>query len=116
MDSSDIFNRGASIARTILLRYEDTNAPIDLDILTEITFEVLHTVTNRLLGIYTLTGGTITKQDAANGLAWFDIGQTLSAAAKRGDYLIRSTTEETDANYEDSTHIRTGMAFCFKLR
>ena len=116
MDASDIFNRGASIPRTLLLRYEDTNAPIDLDTLTEITFVVLHSVTNRTLGTYTLSGGTIAKQDAANGLAWFDVGQSKTVTAKRGDYLIKTETEETDANYEDSTHIRTGTAFCFKLR
>ena len=116
MDASDIFNRGASIPRTLLLQYGDTLAPIDLDTLTEITFEVLHSTTNRILGTYTLTGGTITKQDAANGLAWFDVGQSKSATAKRGEYLIRTATEETDVDFEDNTHIRTGMAFCFKLR
>jgi hypothetical protein len=115
MDGSDIFNRGASIPREVYLYNYDTEGPIDLDTLTEITFEVLHTTTNRVLGTYTLTGGTITKQDAANGIAWFDVGQSNTTTAKRGDYLLRVSSEETDANYESSTHIRTGMAFCFKL-
>ena len=75
MDSSDIFNRGDSIPRTVMLYNEDTDAPMDLDLLTDIQFEVLHTVTNRVLRTLTLSGGTVTKQDAANGLAWFNLGQ-----------------------------------------
>jgi len=116
MDSSDIFNRGDSIPRTLLLQYEDTNAPIDLDTLTEITFVVLHSVTNRVIGTYTLSGGTIIKQDAANGLAWFDVGQSKTVIAKRGDYLVKTESEETDTNFENNIHIRTGTAHCFKLR
>jgi len=115
MDAGDIFNPGDSIPRTIALTYEDTGAAIDLDDLDEITFDVIHAVTARSLGTYTLTGGEITKQDAANGLAWFSVGQSVSVAAKRGLYLILVTTEETDADYEDNTHIRKGTSFCFKL-
>ena len=115
MDASDIFNRGASIPRLVTLTYEDTGGYIDLDDLDEITFEVIHAVTNRTLGTYTLTGGEITKQDAANGEAWFSVGQTLSSTAKRGYYLIRATSEETDTDYENNTHIRKGTSFCFKL-
>jgi len=116
MDSSDIFNRGDSISRTVMLYNEDTDVPIDLDILTDIQFEVLHTVTNRVLATYTLSGGSITKQDAANGLAWFDVGQSNTGTAKRGDYLLRSKSWEADVNFESGVHIRTGTAFCFKLR
>ena len=116
MDSSDIFNRGDSIPRTVMLYNEDTDAPIDLDTLTEITFVVLHSVTNRVLRILTLSGGTVIKQDAANGLAWFNLGQSYSVTAKRGDYLLNSTSQEADANFESSVHVRTGTAFCFKLR
>ena len=115
MDAGDIFNRGDSIPRTIVLTYEDTGLPIDLDDLDEIEFEIIHSTTNRTLGTYTLTGGDITKQDAANGISWFAVGQTVSATAKRGDWLILVTTDEADVNYENSTHIRKGMGFCFKL-
>jgi len=115
MDASDIFNRGDSIPRTMVLTYEDTGLPIDLDTLNEIEFEIIHSTINRTLGTYTLVGGEITKQDAGNGIAWFAIGQTVSATAKRGDWLILVTTEETDTDYESNTHIRKGMGFCFKL-
>ena len=115
MDAGDIFNRGDSIPRTIVLTYEDTELPIDLDDLNEITFEIIHSTTNRTLGTYTLTGGDITKQDAANGISWFAVGQSISASAKRGDWLILVTSEEADADYEDNNHIRKGMGFCFKL-
>ena len=116
MDAGDIFNRGDSIPRLVMLTYEDTNLPIDLDDLDEITFVVIHAVTGRTLGTYTLTGGTILKEDAGNGMAWFTIGQTLSSTAKLGKYLLRSTSEQVDADYENSNHIRKGIAFCFKLQ
>ncbi len=115
MDASDIFNRGDSIPRTIVLTYENTGLPIDLDDLDEIEFEIIHSTTNRTLGIYTLTDGDITIQDAVNGIAWFAVSQTISSTAKRGDWLILVTTEEPDVNYEDNVHIRKGMGFCFKL-
>ena len=115
MDAGDIFHPGDSIPRTIALTYEDSGDPLDLDTLNEITFVVIHAITGRTLGTYTLTGGTITKQDAGNGLAWFNVGQSRSATAKLGHYLISVSSEETDAAYENNTHVRTGIAFCFKL-
>ena len=116
MDGSDIFNRGASVPREVYLYNYDTEGPLDLDDLDEITFEVIHATTNRVLGTYTLTDSEIVKQDAANGLAWFTVNQSVTTTAKRGEYLLRITSEETDADFESSTHVRTGMAFCFKLR
>jgi len=116
MDGSDIFNKGASIPREVYLYNYDTEGPLDLDTLTEITFEVIHAITNRTLGTYTLGDSEVVKQDAANGLAWFHVGQTVSATGKRGWYLLKVTTEETDASYESNTRIRTGMSLCFKLR
>lgn len=115
MDSSDIFNRGASIVRDIILTYEDTGLPIDLDDLDEITFEPIHAVTNRILDEFTLTGGTVTKVDATAGQARFIVPQSISALAKRSNYLVLVTTEETDIDYENNNHIRKGMGFCFKL-
>jgi len=116
MDAGDIFNRGASVLRVVNLTYEDTGLPIDLDDLDEIQFEVLHAVTSRILGTYTLTGGTVTILDAAAGSARFIVPQSVSALAKLGEYLMIATTEETDVNYEDNTHVRKGMSFCFKLQ
>ena len=115
MDAGDIFNRGDSIPRTIILTYEDTGLPIDLDTLAAIEFEVIQSTTNRTLGTYTLADGDITKSDPVNGVAWFAVGQTVSSTAKRGNYLILVTTDEADVNYESNIHVRKGMGFCFKL-
>ena len=115
MDASDIFNRGASIVRDLILTYEDTGLPIDLDDLDEITFEPIHAVTNRILDEFILTGGTVTKVDATAGHARFIVPQSVSALAKRGNYLVMATTEETDILFEDNNHIRKGLTFCFKL-
>ncbi|GAF70748.1 unnamed protein product, partial [marine sediment metagenome] len=84
MDASDIFNRGASVLRVLILTYEDTGLPIDLDGLDEITFDVIHTVTARTLDTFTLTGGTVTKLDPAAGQARFIVPQSVSALAKLG--------------------------------
>ena len=115
MDASDIFNRGVSIVRDIILVYEDTGLPIDLDDLDEITFEPIHAVTNRILDEFNLTDGTVAKIDATAGEARFIVPQSVSALAKRGNYLVEVTTEEADTDFEDNTHIRKGITFCFKL-
>jgi len=116
MDAGDIFNRGDSIPRVVILTYEDTGLPLDLDTLTEITFAVIHAVTGRTLNTYTLSGATIIKQDAGNGIAWFDVGQSVSALAKLGKYFIRVTSTEADGDYESGVHVRKGLGFCFKLQ
>ena len=115
MDVGDIFNRGDSIPRVVILTYEDTGLPLDLDTLTEITFVVVHAITGRTLNTYTLSGGTILKQDAGNGVAWFNVGQSNSVDAKLGKYLLRATSTENDADYESGVHVRKGLGFCFKL-
>lgn len=115
MDAGDIFNPGDSIPRLVMLQYEDTELPIDLDDLDEIVFTVVHVTTGRTLATYALSAGTVVKEDASNGIAWFTVGQTASSSAKLGNYILRSVSHETDSDYENNTHIRTGQAFCFKL-
>ena len=115
MDASDIFNRGASIPRDVILTYEDTGLPIDLDDLDEIEFSVLHSVTTRELDNFKLSEGTVTKVDASIGHARFIVPQSVTVTAKRGTYYLNAITEETNLAYEDNTHIRENMVFCFKL-
>jgi len=115
MDASDIFNRGASIPRTVLLTYEDTGLPIDTDDLDDILFDVFHAVTNRELDDFSLGAGTVTIIDANNGEVRFIVPQSVSTTAKLGNYMMTVTTTETDAAFENNTQIRKDITFSFKL-
>jgi hypothetical protein len=115
MDASDIFNRGASITRVINLTYEDTGLPIDTDDLDDILFSVINATTTRELDSFSYLGGTVTILNSTNGQVRFIVPQSVSALAKLGNYHVHAITHETDADYENNTHIRTGLSFCFKL-
>ena len=115
MDASDIFNRGASVTRVINLTYESTGLPIDTDDLDDILFSVVNATTTRELDSFSLGLGTVTVLSASLGQVRFIVPQSVSALAKLGNYHVLATTHETDIEYEDNTHIRTGLSFCFKL-
>jgi len=101
-----------SIPLTITIVDEDANA-IDLDTLDDIEIKVYHKANKSVMNTFTLSGGTVTKADAVNGICdAVNDGSTTDVTT--GIYTTQAKTTETDADYSPKRY-RFGQTDTFTL-
>ena len=114
MATVDTYYTGESIPLTITITDKDGNA-VDLDTLDEITITIFHKYSRVVMAIFTLTGLTVTKTDAANGVCDIILNGTDTTGEQTGIYCAQADTEETDADYTPLRY-RYGQTDAFILK
>lgn len=114
MANLDYYFTGESIPLTLTITDRDGNA-IDLDSLDDITVTVFHKYSLIIMATFTLSGGTVTKTDAANGVCDIILNGTDTTGEQTGIYCTQVDTEETDADYTPLRY-RYGQADAFILK
>lgn len=114
MTAIDTYYRGESIPFTLTITDKDSNV-IDLDTLHDIEVTPYHQSSLKEIGPFTLSGGTVTKTDAPNGICDIIINGTDTDDILTGLYIIQVKTTETDADYTPKRY-RYGKAEGFILK
>ena len=113
MANLDYYYRGESIPLTLTIT-DKNGLAIDLDTLDDIEVKVVHKFSLIVMDTMTLTGGTVTKIDAANGICEVILDGTDTTGEQTGIYFVQIKTEETDADYTPLRY-RYGRADAFIL-
>ena len=108
----DDYYQGDSIPITLNVVDENSSA-VDLDTLDDIEVKIFNKSTRELMNTFTLSGGTITKTNAAGGICdMYNDGADTNI--RTGVYVVQVKTTETDANYSPKRY-RYGQVDAFIL-
>lgn len=107
--------KNKSFEQGFILTYKDTGLAINLDLLDEITVEIINYKSKYVLLTRTLTGGTVSKIIAASGNCSIFINPTDTVNANSGQYDYRITIIYSDSNFDGSTADPAGFGECFIL-
>lgn len=107
--------KNKSFEQGFILTYKDTGLAINLDLLDEITIEIIHNKTKETLLTRTLTGGTVSKIIAASGNCSIFINPSDTVNADRGQYDYIVTILYADSNFDNSTADPAQTGECFVL-
>ena len=111
----DLFDKGASVPRTITLIDSDEDA-LDTSIFTTIEVKVFNTL-HRGISTYTLAAGTVTKVlPTTTGQIFFVVPETESSNIRALKYYCQIKTTETDVDYPNNIHTRTRTIWGFDLK
>lgn len=110
----DIYFTGESIPLTLTILDKDGIA-VDLDSLDDITVTIHHKYSLIIMQTFTLSGGTVTKTDAANGICDIIIDGTDTDGEQAGIWMSQVDTEETDPDYTPKRY-RYGSSDAFILK
>ena len=91
------------------------STPFDLDDFSDIDITVKHKFSHIEIASFNLVAGTITKEDAANGILSFIIDRSDTEGEQTGIYQYEVTTQEADVEYEDNLRYRDFIGDCFIL-
>jgi len=109
----DDYYQGESIPLTLTVVDDDGNA-IDLDTLDDIEVKVFNKSTREVMNTFTLSGGTVTKTNAPNGVCDV-VNDGSTTDIRTGVYVAQVKTEETDADYSPKRY-RYGQVDAFILK